>query len=199
MNIQFKLVEEKDTAWKHFTPTKVSLTVVGLIFFFTFLIMPFIAKTFPWFILYVIQFLCISLLILKPIAKQKHKFIIDYKEIGTINLTQSEVTTEKDGEFQQFNLKDEKMKLFFNSYRGGYIRRGESLNGVNELIIGEQLFKFLIRNDSEIERLKILINKWYHSNYDFGEFTRDDLKDRLIELNLDFEWKRLMEIKKNNK
>lgn len=97
-----------------------------------------------------------------------------------------------------FQLEKITLELRFNAIRNKgfhFVKRDEIHSGISELLIDQTSFFILLRNEKELMQLKGLLKIWYQNRYAISEFTRNASAHRLIELEMDFDWKRLQEIK----
>lgn len=198
MELTLTLVNEKKGILDQFTYSK----ILGLFLLFTalptFFILPFVPNA-SWF--YPYFFSIVGLFIIcRIIALFKYSSTYDYDTLGSVQFTDENLFIKNADSTTKIPLAQNNIKFFYNGIRrrGFHYGRDFPRSGIAEIVINEhQNYFVLITKYSDIESLKKLFNGWYHKKYHLEEFTRTDENYRLIELEQNFDWKRLTEIKEN--
>ncbi len=198
--LKLELVEERKTVLNHFTHGK----ILGLMFLFlcvpTFFVLPFLKGSgyTYWIFPYVIT-VCGFALVSFAIYRVKFFFHHDYLSIGFVELHENQLEIHQTEEIERIDLEKVQLELLFNALRGEgfhFASRDNLHSGISEIVInGSQSYKVLLRTEKELQQLKVLLHRWYEKKYAVAEYTRNSEKYRLIELEYDFDWKRLQEIK----
>lgn len=200
MEVKLKLVSEKKAFWDHFTHSKILGTFLLLLAVPTFFIIPFLGKNnmdwfFPYFLtiffVFVISWIVMFL---------KYYTNYDYDCIGKLVLSDDKLNLVLEKEEKEINLETNRIQLLYNGIRnrGFHYGRDFPRSGIFELIINDvENWYAIINNQDELEHVKRILQIWYRKKYAIEEFTRTKEKYRLIELEMNFDWSRLKEIKRN--
>ena len=198
MTVKLELVREKKGFLDHFTYPKILGTFLLLIALPTFFIIPFANNT-NWYFTY---FFALFFLFVFSWIIMFLKFFTsyDYDLIGKLILTDEKLTILFLAENREFNLIENKIKFLYNGIRkrGFHFGRDYPRSGIAEIIINDtEKYSIIIHNYSDMEALKGIFKTWYRKKFSFEEYTRTKENYRLIELEKDFYWARLTEIKEN--
>jgi hypothetical protein len=202
MEINLKLVKEKKGILDHFTYPKILGIFLLLIATPLFFIIPFLGKNsmnwyFPFFIIAFIVFVvCWIVMILKYYTSY------DYDSIGKLLLSDDKINIVFENEEKEIHIENVGVTLLYNGIRGRgfHYCKDYPRSGIFQLIINDSdCFYAIINNHEELESIKKILQIWYRGKYSIEEFTRTTEKYRLIELESNFEWSRLNEIKKKIK
>jgi hypothetical protein len=201
MTIKLELVREKKGFLNHFTFPKILGIFILLISLPTFFILPFFKKnSVDWIIPY---FICLSIIFILSwiIMHLKYYTTYDYECIGSLILTDEKLIISLGTEEKKIYLETNRIKFLYNGIRnkGFHFGRDYPRSGIFEIIINDyEKFYSIIKNDDDLDLMKKLLKIWYRNNFDIQEFTRNPEEYRLIELEMNFDWSRLNEIKNIN-
>ena len=200
--LKLELVEERKTVLNHFTHGK----ILGLMFLFlcvpTFFVLPFLkGSVYTYWISPYVLTVCGFALVSFVIYRVKFFFHHDYLPIGFVEVDENQLEIHQTEEIERIDLEKVRLEFFFNALRGErfhFVHRDIIHSGISEIIIdGSSSYKVLLKTEKELQQLKALLRQWYEKKFSVAEYTRNNEKYRLIELEIDFEWKRLQDIKSN--
>lgn len=200
MKVKLKLVSEKKGFLDHFTYSKILGTFLLMIMIPAFFILPFLDKSrMNWIFPYTIGLF--SLFVMSWIVMfLKYFTTYDYECIGELVLSDEKLILAFEREEQEINVANNSMKLLYNGIRKRGFQYGRDFprSGIFEIIINDlEKYYSIINNYDELEQVKRVLNSWYLKKYDIEEYTRTKEEHRLIELEMKFDWARLIEIKRN--
>lgn len=196
--LKLDLVEHLPERFPWFKPS----TLLGWILLYLFLIVPItiaISAYFKLSIYLLITLGIVAVLLLVLYFLSNFKYLIfsrnNFIKTGTIHLAASFIEINYDGIVSKISLDKPKIVFLYDYIRGkSYYRNSHIHNGISTLKIDQEKYYILITNKKQVTQLKIILASWYQNKFNLSEYTLHK-KYRLIELESNFEWSKLKEIK----